>query len=279
MRIVLAKSLLAVAVALSAAIAPTSAGGKASTAALVGLDVSYPQCYKSLPSGEAFAVVGINDGLANTTNPCLTKQLAWAAGSSGKSNQPKIQLYVNTANPGGLNTPSWPKDNNDPTGNTTDNPYGTCDGSDSLACSYQYGWNRANEDGNDRLAPAASAAGLPASASNYKWWLDVETVNSWETGDANAQAKNSADLEGMTAYLKGQGAEVGLYSTSAQWAEVAGRVDPTSNLTGLTNWRPGAKSVNTAKSNCSLAPLTAGGKVTLTQYQSGNLDYDYSCIN
>src|ERR671920_2353469 len=38
--------------------------------ALLGNDVSWPQCNKALPEDPAFAIVGVNNGLANTTNPC-----------------------------------------------------------------------------------------------------------------------------------------------------------------------------------------------------------------
>src|SRR5690348_4585849 len=34
-----------------------------------GSDVSYPQCGKTLPSGQAFGIVAVNEGLPNNTNP------------------------------------------------------------------------------------------------------------------------------------------------------------------------------------------------------------------
>src|ERR1039457_2468788 len=43
-----------------------------------GNDVSYPQCGVTLPSQQAFGIVGVNEGLANTTNPCLADEKAWA---------------------------------------------------------------------------------------------------------------------------------------------------------------------------------------------------------
>ena len=245
----------------------------------LGNDVSYPQCSKTLPTTQAFGIVGVNDGLATTTNPCLSAQLTWANNSKGGTAQAKVGVYVNTANPGGLGTASWPKDNTDPTGKTTSNPNGTCDGSDSLACAWQYGWNRAVEDVQSRFAPATQSAGLSTSAASYTWWLDVETSNTWKSGSTFAQASNTADLQGMTAYLRSLNAPVGLYSTAAQWSQIVGtQVGSSSNLNGLNNWRPGGANLNTAKQACTAAPLTAGGKVTLTQYIANSLDYDYSCI-
>ncbi len=67
----------------------------------IGNDISWPQCGRTLPKGQAFGIVGVNGGKATTTNPCLADQLKWAAGSTGLNpNQPSTQLYVNTANPG-----------------------------------------------------------------------------------------------------------------------------------------------------------------------------------
>ena len=40
-----------------------------------GNDISYPQCGKTLPSRQAFGIVGVNEGLANTTNPCLATEI------------------------------------------------------------------------------------------------------------------------------------------------------------------------------------------------------------
>src|SRR6478735_5936173 len=81
--------------ALAAKPAPTP-----SPSVKLGNDISWPQCGKSLPKGQAFGIVGVNNGLANTTNPCLASELSWAGSSTGGTGQPKVELYVNTANPG-----------------------------------------------------------------------------------------------------------------------------------------------------------------------------------
>ena len=257
----------------------SAARPSAPTVSTIGNDISWPQCGKRLPTGQAFGIVGVNGGLANTTNPCLAEQLKWAKNSTGSTIQPKIQLYVNTANPGGLGTPSWPKNNIDPAGNNAPNPHGTCNGSDSLACAWQYGWNRAVEDVIIRFNPAAPVAGVDTNPAKYVWWLDVETENTWKTGSSGF-ASNVADLEGMVAYFKGSlGAKVGIYSTGYQWGQiVGGAVGPNSNLNGLDSWLAGALSEKAARNNCKLAPLTTGAKVTLTQYVSKNLDYNVSCV-
>ncbi|HVA97132.1 MAG TPA: hypothetical protein VND99_05750 [Candidatus Acidoferrales bacterium] len=242
---------------------------------LLGNDISYPQCSKSYPKNQAFGIVGINGGLANTTNPCLSSELTWAKGSVGGTNQPITQLYINTADPGGVSgITDWPQNNTDPSGNITANPYGTCDGTNSLACSWQYGWNRAVEDVQTRFIPAVQSTGLSNNPSSYPWWLDVETTNSWESDTS----QNAADLEGMVAYIQSLGATVGIYSTSSQWTQIAGTVNAISSLNSLNNWLPGARTLSAAISNCSLPPLTAKGKVIITQYTSSLMDYDNSCI-
>jgi hypothetical protein len=246
-------------------------GGTPSPTVLTGNDVSWPQCsrHMSLPSGQAFGIVGVNGGLANTTNPCLSQELSWANASKGGTNQPKTALYVNTANPGDV-TPTvadWPKNNIDVVTGAIDNdPYGTCTGANDMACAWQYGYNMANLDFNSR---GVTTPGI------YTWYLDVEVGNSWTTD----QAKNAADLEGMVAYLNGvKGAKVGLYSTNYQWQQIAGTVDTASSLNGLPSWLPGASSVSGAQANCTLPGLTANSQVVLAQYVSKNTDYDVSCI-
>lgn len=262
------------------ALKPGSSVAPTATTTPLGIDVSWPQCTTKLPTTQAFGIVGVNGGLATTTNSCLKNQLIWASKSVGGTSQDKIQLYVNTANPGGLNTESWPKNNIDPAGNTTPNPFGTCDNKDTEACAWQYGWNRAVEDVKDRFLPAATLAKIDSTASKYKWWLDVETENTWKLSGSSFDTKsNVAVLEGMTAYFTQIGARVGLYSTSSQWNQIVGSaVTNSSNLVGLDNWRPGGANLSTSKQACTASSLTSNGKIVLTQFVSKGLDYNYSCI-
>jgi hypothetical protein len=69
----------AVLLALTAPVMPWAVGAAQAAPSLVGADVSYPQCGTPMPTGQAFAVVGVNGGRPTTTNPCLADQLAWAA--------------------------------------------------------------------------------------------------------------------------------------------------------------------------------------------------------
>lgn len=82
----------------------------------------------------------------------------------------------------------------------------------------------------------------------------------------------------MTGFFHSIQADVGIYSTGYQWGQIVGTVSSTSNLYTLPSWLAGARTASGAKANCTNAPLTAGGKVTLTQFVSKGFDYDYSCI-
>ena len=264
-----------------------------------GNDLSYPQCGTVFPSSPAFGIVGVTGGLANDLNPCLgpassylSSELYWAAAApAGGTSQPKASLYVNTADPGNVynGTPiaDWPA-----TGTT---PYGACTtttvttstgprtvGQNSPACAWQYGYNKAVQDVSwvSSAASAIDAQSPPVqvsgSAGAYPWWLDVETVNTWQSGTAG-QAMNVADLQGMIAALQQAGASpVGAYSTSSQWNKITGGTTSSSgSLSGIPDWVPGARTLSGAKSNCGLASFTAG-RIAVTQW-SGHPDNDYAC--
>jgi hypothetical protein len=238
---------------------PSGGGG-----VLLGNDVSWPQCDKDLPKDPAFAIVGVNNGLANTTNPCLHQQLDWAEDSLGGTGQPAVALYVNTANPGTAGT--WWPTSNEYGGKTVANPYGECREKQTDApCSYMYGYAKAFDDAYLRSI---------TNPEDYLWWLDVETGNTW-SGDKDA---NRADLEGMADFFDSIGATVGIYSTGSQWGQIVGQVTADSSLYDLPSWLAGARTATGAKNNCSATPLTPGGKVVLTQFVSKGFDYDYSCI-
>jgi hypothetical protein len=270
LRSLLVSGMAAVGVAL--ALPATSASAAPANSPTVGYDVSHPQCGHPLPTGQAFGVVGVNGGLATTPNPCLTTQLQWAWTSTGAvADQPKTQLYLNTANPGEIRdvVTTWPS-----SGST---PYGDCDGANSTACSWQYGWDRARTSVTSFFGPAAATAGVAPSPGSYTWWLDVESANSWQSATPAGQARNRATLEGMAAYLRTRGGSVGLYATPADWRLIAGTVTWDSNLYRLPSWLSGASSQSGATAACRKAPLTNGGRVTLSQFVSGGRDGDVSC--
>jgi hypothetical protein len=259
--------------ALAAAATLLAAPGTASAApTTVGYDVSYPQCGTLLPQDRAFAVVGVNGGLSTRANPCLAAQLNWAWEASGTvPEQPVAQLYLNTANPGELRdqVTTWP------TRGAT--PYGSCTGANTAACSWQYGWERTQNSLDAFFTPAARSARVDSRPSSYSWWLDVETMNTWQSGSDDALDRNRATLEGMAAYLLSWGGRVGVYSTGQQWAQIVGTVPSGSVLAGLDSWLAGATSLAGAQEACGAPALVPGGRVTLTQYVRDGLDRNLSC--
>lgn len=236
------------------------------------MDISWPQCAGPLPANAAFAIVGVNDELGNTTNRCLAQELAWAAKSTGGSAQPKTQLYVLFANPG-LQASVWPKSNSYQ-GTTPANRFGNCGTKGgkpqlTLACSFMYGYARGYDD--------VTIRGIDRPAA-YRWWIDVETGLSYQS----ATSQNRAALEGMIAGLKAGGVRtIGFYSTPYQWKTITGSVGKDSILYGRTNWIAlGKSTITKARQACSSTPLS-GGKITMVQieaaYGSGTIDRDVSC--
>jgi hypothetical protein len=267
-------------------------GGGGGSSTPTGNDVSYPQCGSQLPSGPAFAIVGVNGGLANDENPCLgpsssyQSELAWAATSTvGGTSQPNVQLYVNTADPG--NTYNGTLISDWPTSSMTQDPYGNCTnttvtissgtytvGENSDACAWQYGYNMATQDTGwfTSAADAINSVSVPDTASSYQWWLDVETANSWQSD----QTMNVADLEGMVAALAGAPL-IGIYSTSSQWDTITGGTPPSSSsLYKLAQWVPGANTLSQAQQACTTATSFTGGTIAITQWR-GNPDNDNAC--
>lgn len=269
---------------------PSSHGGGSSTP--TGNDISWPQCGGTFPSGQAFGIVGVNGGLANDPNPCLglygsgavtTSELYWATRSSGTTTQPKASLYVNTADPGNAVT-DWPSSGTTPDGTCT-TVSGNSIGQNSNACAWQYGYNKASQDGSWLTGAAASVNSLLgssgtsiyASPSAYPWWLDIETGNTWQSG-TNGLAMNVADIQGMLAGLASFGSmtyPIGIYSTSSQWGTIVG-AEALGSISGLPDWIPGARTLSGATKNCGL-PTFTNGTVAVTQWFGSPYDGDYSC--
>lgn len=284
--------------------APASAADgrdRISAIAPVGNDISYPQCtapswdgtsYTGLgatriPMGARFGIIGVNGGTAARANPCLPAQLRWADSLSGLAGQPALQVYVNTANPGAVleeyDVTTWPlvtdsaNPYNDVVGESQDCTVAGV-GVNDLACSWQYGWNRAEWTAG-LYGEAAGVAGVETDLAGMVVWLDVETGNTWQSG-ADGLERNAAALEGMAAHYESIGAEVGLYSTSYQWNLIVGGNGTVGPLAGLASWLAGATNLRTAGTFCDTRPaLTPGGEVTLTQYVQRGFDYDLSCAD
>jgi hypothetical protein len=103
------------------------------------------------------------------------------------------------------------------------------------------------------------------------WWLDVETVNTWE----GSQRENATVLDSMAAHLQELGVRVGIYSTPSMWVEIAGTWEP-----GLPVWYatgPGTQA--TAAPAC--GRTFAGSATAMVQWvqaaDGGALDHNLIC--
>ncbi len=229
-------------------------GGPAKTTR--GYDISYPQCGGAYPSNPAFGIVGVNDGIVYSANPCLASEIAWAGGTA-------TQLYANTGNPGPALSTHWPNGQTSPK---------VCDATnnDTADCAYDYGWNAAADSYADAAA-AWSSLGLAGSPAGRAWWRDVETSNSWRTDTA----LNVADLSGAVDYLRSVGVTaLGFYSTTAQWTTITGG---TTVFAAYPSWGAGAPSLRVAQSHCASTPGFTGGRLALVQYPYQGFDADLAC--
>ncbi|HVA59466.1 MAG TPA: putative Ig domain-containing protein [Mycobacteriales bacterium] len=247
----------------------TSGGASASTAfgwtVNAAYDVSYPQCGTTLPTAANTSLVGVNDGIVYSANPCLATQAGWGA-SHG------LQFYANTADPGPAYSSYWP------TGGQASPQDCTTTDQNSTACSYDYGYNAARNSYGDAIAATAGTSINPAGVS---WWLDVETGNSWETLEraygqtATSQQNDTAALQGAAYGLTSEGVTtVGFYSTSYQWDQITGGTGATFQANPA--WLAGYTSLPNAQSGCTSISFT-DGPVVFTQYPSGSFDADFPC--
>jgi hypothetical protein len=247
-------------------------GGGGSTQSPTGYDISYPQCGRSYPSNVLFGIVGVNDGIVYSPNPCLgtgdgPSELAWAEQYDG---QDGAILYANTADPGPALSSHWPDGQASPQPcNTIDNP-----GLDTPECSYDYGWNAAADSYGNAVDAYVQLGAIPGGATQTpqpnQWWLDVETGNSWEASSTN----NVADLQGAVAYFESQGVRsIGIYASATDWQTITGG---STAFSSLLYWQPGSRRQSTAQSYCGGTGVT-GGPVTYSQYSSGGYDADVRC--
>lgn len=250
---------IVLALAIAGVCSLTSAAWAADPPGAHGHDISHPQCGRQPPTGSAFGIVGINNGLPFSTNPCLQAQYRWAAG------RPSPSVYVNTGNPAPASAYYWPASGTTDPARCVDSRSTTDPG-----CAYDYGWH---------AAAYALAAGrrLGVGVLGQTWWLDVETGNTW---NGNGVA-NTAVLQGMLDYLRGHGvARVGLYSTAYQWQRITGgytastaaayrkawspTVTPDYPLHTVALWVAGGGSSGSAPAKCSTS--FTGGPTEMVQF-------------
>jgi hypothetical protein len=247
-------------------IGPHSAALRDAPGVVVARDVSFPQCGGSLPAEAVsdFGVLGTNNGISFTRNPCLLHQLAWA-----KSLSMPPAFYANTGNPGPVRAKHWPLGQTSPFACAASDP-------NSVGCSYDYGWNAAWQSYSTAVDAAQRLHQVDRfdarrRAANVAWWLDVETMNSWQTIDGPptraAQRRDVATIQGELDALRFAGViQVGIYSTRFQWGQITGGASLTQGkFAGVPQWLAGYESQSGAVAGCGDAGFT-GGTVRMTQY-------------
>jgi hypothetical protein len=198
------------------------------TSGTTGYDVSYPNCGAATPAG-AFAIVGVNHGRPFTANTCTGAEYSAAPQS------PLPSLYMNAAYAGAYRRHI------------------------TSGCSAASGGSQAWAIGCSEAEYSLShSVGLVAAM----WWIDVETANSWSTGNL---ALNRAAIQGAVDRLNLTGTPVGVYSTSAMWNTITGGSFTPNNL--AADW--------VAAGTCS-TPFTSS-PVWLTQSTSAGVDHDSAC--
>jgi len=204
-----------------------------------GVDISYPNCSVKVPAVN-FGIVGVTNGVVYGHNNCL---------SAESKNFANLSLYVNS----GLNASS-------------NSAYYTqaqvgCNG-DVYCAAYNYGVNAAKD---------AIAYAKTQNVSSNKWWLDVETTNTWNKDPL----QNRQSLQGEYDTLVANGAiTVGAYSTTAQWQSITGSWQNNWPSWGATTWTTAAQ----AQTYCTGHQFTAGPSL-LMQYKSkqSKIDQDVAC--
>jgi hypothetical protein len=204
-----------------------------------GVDVSYPNCSTAIPKVD-FGIVGVTGGLVYSHNNCLAAQAKKFT---------NLSLYINT----GLNA--------SPSSSYYAAAQFGCNG-DVNCAAYNYGYKAAQD-----AIGYAQSQGLTSS----KWWLDVETENTWNTD----VMQNRQSLQGAYDALRATGAiTVGAYSTTAQWQTITGGWKNGWPSWGATTWTTAKQ----AMKYCTGHEFT-GGPSLLMQFKSkqSKLDQDVAC--
>ncbi len=283
----------------TAFIAPASA---LTLGATDGFDVSYPQCGRTtaatLPAPGGFSIIGVDGGRVYDANPCLVAQLQWA-----KAGNSKIQLYVNSGNPGGpslvnhTTSPAssytvthWPSGTSSPKVCAAENPAtANVFESDTIACAYDYGYLAA-QSSYQRATTAFTAAGLSYAPNTVNWWIDLEEGNTWRSHDlefthpndgnltqAQLDARNRASMLGAHDYLVNvaQVKQLGFYGSPNGWTSI---MNTTTMFRDHPYWYPiGAASRSDALAKCATFRNVSGvGQPVYVQYVDTGADIDVS---
>jgi len=230
----------------------------------IGYDISFPNCNGSFPDRGDFRIVGVNGGRAFDPNPCLgagdgPSELQWAGRYAW--------FYANTGNPGPRLSKRWPVGQRYPRRCMADDPL-------SKGCAYDYGWNAAKDSYRTAVRAYISLGWAPAGSTrtpvHNRWWLDVETSNSWRPN----RHLNVANLQGAVAFLESRDvASIGFYSIPRMWEAIVGSSDA---FAQHPSWMAGASTLRGAERHCGTIGFN-GGRVALSQFPKKGFDANVAC--
>ena len=230
----------------------------------IGYDISFPQCNRRFPASGDFRIVGVNAGRAFDPNPCLgtgdgPSELRWAGRWA--------QFYANTGSPGPHLSKRWPIGQNFPRRCERATPL-------SKGCAFDYGWNAAKDSYLTAVRAYISLGWAPSNATRTpvrnRWWLDVETSNSWRRN----KRLNVATLQGAVAFLESRDALlVGIYSANHMWSTITGN---SLAFADHPSWTAGAITLRGALRYCRSTGFT-GGRVKYAQFARNGFDADVAC--
>ncbi len=192
-----------------------------------GYDVSSYQCakgspgevQKGMPTTAGVNVIQVAGWLDSSANPCLAAEAQWASSAAGSlSSAYSLYLFLNS-----------PADAPASLRQSAEGPAGSCgtlSGGSALRCAaYNYGYNGAED-----ALTYADAEGV----SSKLWWLDIENAQLSQNNYSDlplsywsrSKALNDATIQGAIDALRHAGLTVGIYSTSLQYAAIAGEYTP-----------------------------------------------------
>jgi hypothetical protein len=216
----------------------------------IGRDVGDVSCSAPLATNVAFGVIGTTAGKPYYPSPCLSAEYSWASGL-----QYRPQFYVNLADPGHKSA-HW--DKGGPRKCDRSPKYDT-------GCAYDYGYEAAQTALRYVRALGATGQG--------RWWLDVETDNTWGV-TRNGIAANVEVIRGAVDALRSHAhVSAGIYTETTWWAYITGG---SRAFSGTAVWGGGANSKKHARANCRAHSIT-GGPALLAQWISGGIDHDVAC--
>lgn len=223
-----------------------------------GRDVSWPNCPRGMgiparrsqgnpmpPPSTTFVVIGLTNGPAFHTNPCLRSQVAYARRHGMWTAAYAVVTYPTRAQLRRYDAAG---------------PRSRATRRDRL---WNTGWAQARQN---------LTAMRDARLHSPIVWVDVEPVTPPAPWSARV-ADNRAVLEGSLAAYRRSRLRVGLYSTPTMWRSIVGEV-----RYGLREWRTaGLSTRRAALAACGPTHRFQGGAPVLTQWYTNSEDFDLLC--